>query len=186
MGFSWERCAHYYQKSILYKFKSLFSRDLFLDRFNHIDIILIPTEKHQVTLVDYKPIELCNTIYKILAKLLCNRMVPLFLELIAKNQSAFLKNKLAVGNAMIGLEVISQIQALNPKPLSPLLFVICMETLNVILTTSLGEKWWKSARIENNGIKITYLAYADDTILFAYASNKRIEDIFRRHSPSLQ
>lgn len=93
-------------KEVILSIKDMYSGQLSIERLNNTNIILLPKGKHQATLVKYKPISLYNTIYKILAKLLCSRLVQILPHLITENQCTFLKNRSPVDNAMIAHALI--------------------------------------------------------------------------------
>jgi hypothetical protein len=50
---------------------------------NEIAIILIPKKDELELLGDFKPISLCNVIYKVISKCLINRLCPLLQDMIA-------------------------------------------------------------------------------------------------------
>ncbi|KAK9988623.1 hypothetical protein SO802_028862 [Lithocarpus litseifolius] len=51
-----------------------FQRGYMLKEINHSFIVLIPKESNAATVSQYKPISLCNVLYKIISKLLANRL----------------------------------------------------------------------------------------------------------------
>ena len=59
-----------------------------LAQANHTLLCLIPKKTIPATLDDYRPIALCNVLYRIISKLLANRLKPLLPKLIDYNQSA--------------------------------------------------------------------------------------------------
>lgn len=62
-----------------------------IENFNYSDLVFIPKGKVQSTSVDFRRISLCNLIYKILSKVLCNRLIKVLPNLISPNQCAFMK-----------------------------------------------------------------------------------------------
>ena len=56
------------------------------------------------------PDRLCNTHYKIIAKVLTRRLQPLVLELISVHQSAFVKGRLISDNVLITHEILHYLQ----------------------------------------------------------------------------
>jgi len=55
-------------------------------------------------------------------------------------------------------------------PLSPYLFVICMEILSHIIADQVKANYWKLIRAGKFGPQISYLHFANDLLLFAEAS----------------
>lgn len=77
-----------------------------LQVLNFTALVLIPKGQNQKTHVDFRPINLCNTIYKIYSKVLSNRLRQVLPQLISTNQCAFLKGRSVAKNGMIRLELI--------------------------------------------------------------------------------
>lgn len=56
-------------------------------------IALIPKKDVSVSLQDYRPIALCNTMFKIVTKIIAERLKPILNRYIDKEQHAFLKGR---------------------------------------------------------------------------------------------
>lgn len=79
-------------------------------RQNATHVRLIPKVTGARKVAEYRPIALCNTHYKIIAKLLTRRLQPLLPELISEQQSAFVKGRAISDNVLITHEVLHYLQ----------------------------------------------------------------------------
>ncbi|XP_019092278.1 PREDICTED: uncharacterized protein LOC109129106 [Camelina sativa] len=55
---------------------------------------------------DYRPISCCNVIYKVISKILANKLKLLLPTFIAGNQSAFVKDRLLIENVLLATELV--------------------------------------------------------------------------------
>ncbi|XP_074278530.1 uncharacterized protein LOC141602115 [Silene latifolia] len=58
------------------------------------------------TVLQFRPITCCNTIYKCLSKVLCNRRRNILPDIVSPSQSAFIKGRDIVGNILISQDLI--------------------------------------------------------------------------------
>ena len=58
-----------------------------LRKINYINIAVIPKVKNPERIIDFRPISLCNVIYKIVLKVLANRLKVVLSLVIADSQS---------------------------------------------------------------------------------------------------
>ena len=64
-------------------------------------LALIPKEVNLTTFDRFRSISLCNVSYKILAKLLANRIKPLLSKLISPNQGGFVAGRHILDNVIL-------------------------------------------------------------------------------------
>jgi hypothetical protein len=84
--------------------KLFFKDGVLPDNFNMTKIVLIPKTENASDLKEFRPISLCNVIYKIISKCMVNRLRPHLQNLISENQSAFIPGRLISDNALIAFE----------------------------------------------------------------------------------
>ncbi|MCI14727.1 ribonuclease H protein [Trifolium medium] len=61
------------------------------------------------------------------------------------------------------------------NPISPYLFVICMDKLSHLICHAVDEGLWKTLRAGRNGPLVSYLMFADDLLLFGEANEKQMK-----------
>ena len=86
--------------------KSIFTSGVILEYLNQTLITLIPKCKNLESLTNYRPINLCNTIYKVVTKIIVVRIRSFLADLVSPLQSAFVPGRKGVDNAIIVQELI--------------------------------------------------------------------------------
>lgn len=69
-------------------------------------LTLIPKHDDAKEIKDYRPISCCNILYKVISKVLANRLIVLLPDLIEPNQCAFVKGRLLLENALLATELV--------------------------------------------------------------------------------
>jgi hypothetical protein len=80
-------------------------------QLNSTNIVLIPKVKNPVSVSDYRPISLCNVFYKVISKVLANRLKKILLSIISPTQSAFLLERLITDNVLVAYETLHTMHA---------------------------------------------------------------------------
>lgn len=204
---------------------------------NNTNVVLIPKKANAVSMKDYRPIAFCNVLYKILAKVLANRLKIVLPGLVLENQSAFVPGRSITDNVVVAFEVIHHMRnkigaqegeialkldvskaydrvcwnylhrrmislgfsqqwigwimrcvstvsydfcfngmSIGPvvprrglrqgDPLSPYLFLFCVEGLSNALDTAAADGQINGCQVSQNAPVVTHLLFVDDNFLF--------------------
>ncbi|VVA38357.1 PREDICTED: reverse mRNAase [Prunus dulcis] len=237
----WSLCA----RDIFDLVSTAFSTCIIHEKFNTTLITLVPKVPNPSSMVQFRPISLCCTLYKVISKILVARLRVILPNLISPNQVSFVLGRQIVDNIIIAQELrhkfkiskgkkgfmawktdlskvydrlnwhfiesvlvdlklprvfvqlvmscISSVQykicvngeltdAFRPQsgirqgdPLSPYLFVLCIEKLSHIIFDEVDKKRWKCVKSSQSGPCVSHLFFADDLVLFAEASTKQAQ-----------
>lgn len=214
----------------------------FPNELNETNVVLIPKKENADRMTDLRPIALCNVLYKILAKVLANRLKVILPGIICENQSAFVSGRNITDNVLVAFEIIhhmkrkhsggigevalkldiskaydrvdwdflnarmhqmgfcskwiqwimlcvktvnysfcfngSIIGPVKPKrglrqgdPLSPYLFLFCVEGLSRAINQAEERKHIHGCKVSRSAPPVTHLLFADDSFLFFRADS---------------
>jgi len=210
---------------------------------NNTLIVMIPKIDKPEFVSQFRPIFLCNVVYKIISKVIVNKIKYCLNSIISPYQSSFIPGRSIHHNIIVAQEMVHSMDRMkgnkmfmsikidmekaydrlnwnfieqylaeckfspklievihhcisspsykimwngektnsfNPSrgirqgdPLSPYLFVICMDKLSHIIADQVEAEYWKPMRAGRYGPQISHLLFVDDLLLFAEASIKQ-------------
>ena len=83
--------------------------------WNDTTIILIPKVNDPTLVSQFRPISLCNVVYKVISMLLANRLRGILSDVISDHQSAFVPGRLITDNILLAYESIHRIKKKQGK-----------------------------------------------------------------------
>ncbi|XP_074289130.1 uncharacterized protein LOC141614270 [Silene latifolia] len=81
--------------------KDFFTSEKLLRELNTTNLTLIPKMTNPTSVLDFRAIACCNTVYKCLSKVLCQRLSKILPEIINESQGGFIRGRNIVENVLI-------------------------------------------------------------------------------------
>jgi hypothetical protein len=109
--------ARFYQKhwgvvkeEVVVAIRRFFHDGVMPEGINDTAFVLIPKVNEPDDLKDFRPISLCNVIYKLISKCIVNKLRGILNEIINPEQSAFVPTRRITDNALVAFECANTIQ----------------------------------------------------------------------------
>ncbi|XP_020691383.1 uncharacterized protein LOC110106006 [Dendrobium catenatum] len=99
---SWEVIGFYVCNAV----KHFFSSGQLPSAAKATGIVLIPKHSHASNISDYRPISLCNVLYKIIAKILAIRLKEVLPFIIHKSQAGFISKRISSDNIVLAADIL--------------------------------------------------------------------------------
>ena len=105
-GAFWQFCWEFVKEEVLEMFKDFHEQKAFLKSLNTTFLVLIPKKGGAEELGDFRPISLVGGLYKLLAKVLANRIKNVVGRVVSSDQNAFVMDRQILDASLIANEVI--------------------------------------------------------------------------------
>jgi hypothetical protein len=124
-----------------------------LREVNNTFLVLIPKVQNPTSVNHFRPISLCNVVYKIIAKILVSRLRPLLHKLISPCQSAFIPGRWVAENEVIVQELLHSFKQRKVKG--------GMMAIKLDLQKAYDKVNWSFLQtvLRNFGFKETFIAW---------------------------
>ncbi|RVW40043.1 Transposon TX1 uncharacterized 149 kDa protein [Vitis vinifera] len=113
----WQRCWETVKEDVLDMFKEFHEQNSFIKSLNHTFLVLLPKKGGAEDMGDYRPISLLGGLYKLLTKVLANRLKKVIGNVVSSDQNAFIKGRQILDASLIANEVIDSWQKRGEKGL---------------------------------------------------------------------
>lgn len=243
----YQHCWEVVGPSVINFVLNFFQSGVLPEETNDALVVLIAKVLKPEKLTQFRPISLCNVLFKTITKAMVMRLKKVMPKLIGPAQASFIPGRLSTDNIMLVQEAVHSIRRkkgrkgwmllkldlekaydricwdfledtlkvaglseewqrwvmqciagpsmtvlLNGEktkpfntsrrlrqgePLSPYLFVMCLERLCHLIEMAVDLKEWKPINLSRGGPKLSHVCFADDLILFAKASVAQIRVI---------
>ncbi|KAL0006060.1 hypothetical protein SO802_013621 [Lithocarpus litseifolius] len=110
-AFFYQKFWHIVGDDVVFAVLDFLNNGNMLPEINHTNIVLIPKVKDPEKMSDFRPISLCNIIYKIISKVLANRLKQVLPHIISPTQSAIVLGRLITDNVLVAYETLHLMHA---------------------------------------------------------------------------
>ncbi|XP_056862254.1 uncharacterized protein LOC108845088 [Raphanus sativus] len=153
---------------------------------NSTILALVPKKVDSMEMKDFRLIACCNVLYKVVSKILANRLKQILPRVITENQSAFIKGRLLMENVLLASELVKDYHKDTVSPRYsrgygvPGKFIhwikLCISTpsFSVQIDKVMRENRF-NLHPKCKALSLTHLCFADDLMVFVEGTKKSIE-----------
>ncbi|XP_021743996.1 uncharacterized protein LOC110710043 [Chenopodium quinoa] len=140
-----------------------FRRGHMLRETNRTFLALISKCSNPETVTDFRPIGLCNSLYKIISKCMVNRLKPILKEVIGEFQNAFILGRMMLDNCFIAHEILHEVKHRKKGGRFEAI-------LKIELSKAYDRGLLQGIKISRRAPSISHLFFADDALFYFKAT----------------
>ena len=184
----WQHCCDIVKEEVLLMFKDFHEKARFVRSLNSTFIVLVLKKGGVEDIQDFRPISLVNSLYKLIAKVLANRLKKVMSKLVNIAQNAFVAGRQILDASLIANEVIDSITKKKEKRiLCKLDIEKAYDTLNWNFLLSsfqkmgFGERWIGLIKWSITTVSFSVIVNGSPTGYFKSTRGLRQGDPFSRY-----
>nr|GEZ26544.1 hypothetical protein [Tanacetum cinerariifolium] len=143
-------------------------------------ITLVSKVEDPIVIGDFRPISLIGCQYKILAKVLANRLALVIPSVVEETQMAFIKGYASIlinGSPTKEFKIERGLR--QDDPLSPFLFILAMKVLNVAILKAQALDIFRAAEVGIDKVPISHLLFVDDALIIGKRYTFNVQNLSR-------
>lgn len=107
---------------------------------NSTILALIPKTGEAKKIKDYRRISCCNVVYKVISKVVANRLKKILMSFISSNQSAFVKDRFLMENVLLASELVKNYNKDSVTPRCSMIIDILLREVVISYNPSLSNQ----------------------------------------------
>ncbi|OMO52011.1 reverse transcriptase [Corchorus capsularis] len=149
-----------------------------LRELNQTEVVLIPKVKVAEDIGQFRPISLCNVAYKVISKVLVNRLKERMDKIISENQSAFIAGRQIFDNVLIAQEAFHHIRLKKKGKKGVVAMKIDINRaydrveyiISRLIQVGVNNGDIHGVKLSRNCPVLSHLFFADDSLFFLEAN----------------